>query len=105
MAQPQRHRPVTYLENLGIALDMFFNALFGGVAGQTISMRAALAQKNSQIACWFCQFLSWLIQRNHCADQLDGVMMQPENYFRAGCGLLVLMSLLIGPIVFAWKNL
>ncbi len=92
---------IDWLEQVGIAFDMMLNAVLGGVAGQTISLRAALAsRRHVWFACVFCRFLSWLVQRDHCLDQLTGVRMTGANYLRATAGLLVLAAVLLSPIYF-----
>ena len=88
-----------YLRQVGIAFDMFLNALTGGVAGQTISLRAALGDgRRVSRWCVLCRFLSWWVQRDHCHDQLTGVGMDEDQYFRAMVGLLVLATALISPL-------
>jgi hypothetical protein len=92
---------IWYLTQVGIAFDMQLNAILGGVAGQTISLRMAQAAlRKVWAACVFCKVLSWLVQRDHCADQLGGKPMNDENYFRAFVGLVVLAILLGAPGVF-----
>ncbi len=89
-----------YFLQLGLAFDMFLNALLGGWAGQTISYRAALGMEARKPAwCMFCRLLSWLVQRDHCQDQIAGVPMDGEEYFRALIGLLVLAAILATPVV------
>jgi hypothetical protein len=87
-----------YLRQVGIAFDMFMNALLGGVAGQTLSLRAALAARRRVWGwCVLCRFLSWWVQRDHCADQLNGVGMDEDEYFRAMVGLFALALILSAP--------
>lgn len=95
---------ITYFKNVFVAFDMFLNAALGGVAGQTISMRAALAQKlGTPWACVFCRFLSWLVQRDHCQDQLTSVPMTDPEYAKAAGGLIVLAGLLVAPFYLITK--
>lgn len=97
---------VSYLVQIGIAFDMLLNAFLGGEAGQTISMRAALAaEKRIAFWCVFCRLLSWLVQRDHCADQLAGIPMKFGNYFRAFIGLGALAGVLAIPFVLVWRIL
>jgi hypothetical protein len=91
---------ISWAEQVGIAFDMFLNAILGGKAGQTISIRAALAsQSGSRLGCLFCRLLSWLVQRNHCADQLAGIGMPFGSYVRALICLIALAWLMATTIL------
>jgi hypothetical protein len=98
---------MTYFYNVGVAFDMMLNALLGGQAGQTISYRAAVngLVRHKRFWCVFCRFLSWLVQRNHCEDQLCGIIMDGEQEFRAFIGLLFLAALMATPVVLLWRIL
>jgi hypothetical protein len=96
---------MTYLTQLGIAFDMMLNAILGGMAGQTISLRAALGAKaGSRVGCVLCRFLAWLVQPNHCADQLNNTPMKPAQYFRAFVGLVVLAVSIAAPAIFIVRH-
>ena len=78
---------------------MLLNAILGGDAGQTISSRAAVeAKARKPFWCVLCCFLSWLVQHDHCADQLAGIGMDDWQYARAFAGLLVLAALIAGTV-------
>ncbi len=72
---------LTYFIAVGVQLDEFLCALIFGVRGVTISLHAALeAKAGRRWACWLCAVLSWLVQHDHCADQLAGKPMTLRNY-------------------------
>lgn len=57
---------VSYLGNVAVAYDEFWNTVFGGNPHETISRRAYRATfKKRAWACVLCQFLN-IFQRNHC---------------------------------------
>ncbi len=88
-----------YFEAVGIGLDIFLCAILTGQKNTTLSLAAARgAQKQIWFACVFCKFLSWLVQRDHCADQLDGISMGVSNYARAFVGLVLLATILASPV-------
>lgn len=96
---------MSYFVQLGVAFDMMLNAILGGEAGQTLSYRAALAASQKVWGwCVFCRFLSWWVQRNHCANQLAGIGMDGDQYARAFVGLLMLAALLAAPVFFVWRH-
>jgi hypothetical protein len=86
---------VRYFEVVGIGLDIFLCAILTGQKATTLSMAAARAEPGGLwVACRFCAFLPWFVQRNHCADQRAGIGMAGINYFRAIVGLVILALLL-----------
>lgn len=94
----------TYFKNLGIALDQLFNVLIlNGSPYQTMSVNAADEQVKKKVwACWFCNILSVLVQKNHCQKQIDNVPMAEENYFRAAIllfGLAFILEFLLFKII------
>lgn len=90
-----RSAVVSYCETVGIQLDELLCAIIFGVRGMTISLHAALEEATgARWACWLCDFLSFWVQRHHCADQRRGLPMGGENYLRAIAGLLLLCVLL-----------
>lgn len=80
----------------GIALDKTEAALIGVPNGDTISLYTAMKARHGVfLARVGCAVFSVLIQRHHCAKQLDGTPMKPMNYVRA-------TACLIAPIVLVW---
>lgn len=74
-----------YIERCGIEFDVAVNVLFGGQLSQTVSFRAALAQRAGKTwGCVFCKILSVLVQRDHCADQFIPGSSTPATFIRAG---------------------
>ena len=73
-----------YFKNLGIAEDEILDAVTGGPATESFSLRWAHAAANgSRVGCFVCAALSVLVQKNHCAKQLAGQPMSVWNYLRA----------------------
>lgn len=61
----------SYVLNLLIAMDQLGNALLGGDPDETISSRAAKAQKaNKKWGCILCKFLDRL-DPNHCQKNVE----------------------------------
>lgn len=57
--------------NVLIAIDQFFNAVFGGDPDETISSRAHKAKLKGKIwGCALCKFLHW-IDENHCPESVE----------------------------------
>lgn len=92
---------IPYFTRAGVALDILLNVVFGGVPGQTISLRAAIAANaGSRPACIVCAFLSALIEKGHCAKQLAPGVEQTSAALRAG---VLLVGLAASPfIVLHW---
>jgi hypothetical protein len=94
---------LNYLIAVGFQLDELLCAILFGVMDTTISLHVALeAKAGKKWACLFCKFLSWLVQRDHCQDQLDNVPMQLDNYIRALIGLLLLAALIVIVFLALW---
>ena len=92
---------MSYFIEIGVAFDMMLNAILGGQAGQTLSYRAAVAQSRRELwGCLFCHFLAWLVQPQHCIDQLTGTGMKQAQYVRAFLGLAVLAGILLAAMAF-----
>ena len=93
-----------YAKRVGVALDILLNVILGGVAGQTISLRAALAmQSGNPVGCAVCAALAFLVQRNHCALQLVPGTEPTSAALRAGVLLIGLAVLLWHlPRIVAW---
>ena len=81
------------LDANGISVDETINVLTGGQSGMTVSMRAAIGagyradgRTGERKAGWclFCTFLSWVVQRNHCADQFVPGPTDWRTWIRAG---------------------
>jgi hypothetical protein len=79
-----------YLERVGIETDTEINVATGGDLGQTVSMRAALAQRaGKRWGCLFCWFLSIAVQHDHCADQFISQPTPGSVYVRAAIAFVV----------------
>lgn len=75
---------VSRVVQLGLLTDEGLSVESGGLADETLSLRAArAASRGSRPACILCRTLSWLVQPRHCAKQLSGEPMHPVNYARA----------------------
>lgn len=60
-----------YLWNIWLSVDMLGNVLFGGRAGETISLRAARAAlKGKPIGCVLCKLLD-KFDPHHCWKSLQ----------------------------------
>lgn len=60
-----------YFFNLLVALDQFINAIFGGLADETLSSRAGKARNNGKKwGCYLCKVLDAL-DRNHCTKSIE----------------------------------
>jgi len=90
---------MTYLTDLwrvlrgdGIALDKTEAALLGIPNGETISLYSAMEAKHGVVLAKIaCAIFSVLIQRHHCANQLDGTPMTAMNYVRAAICLILFL--------------
>lgn len=56
--------------NVLIAIDQFFNAIFGGDPDETISSRAGKQVKNSRFAYYLCRALH-RIDPEHCQKSIE----------------------------------
>lgn len=55
-----------YLTNVGYALDLLINAIFGGKRGRTVTQRAAAAMKAGKAwGCILCRLLDF-VDKEHC---------------------------------------
>lgn len=87
---------IAYLRRLGVETDVWLSVLTGGPAGETISLRVARARLNgSRPACLVCQVLSRLVERGHCAKQLNGKATAPDATLRAGIAIAVAFGLVV----------
>jgi len=60
-----------YLWNIFVALDQLANALLGGFPDETISSRAAKAQRSGKLwGCVLCRLLH-LIDSDHCEKHIE----------------------------------
>ena len=60
-----------YFWNVLIAVDQLANALLGGHPDETISSRAAKAQRSGKLwGCVLCKVLHW-IDRDHCEKSIE----------------------------------
>ena len=89
---------LAYLERCGIEFDTAVNVLLGGALSQTLSLRAALAEKaGERWGCVFCQVLNVLIERDHCAKQFIQGPSPAVTYLRSavafGTGILALVAI------------
>ena len=85
-------KPISYnyFERCGIEFDVAVNVLFGGNLGETVSMRAAVAERDGKTwGCWFCWLLARLVQRGHCLDQFLNNPSPVWVYLRAGLAFAV----------------
>lgn len=82
-----------YLRTIGVMTDEEIDALAGGPLNTTVSLRAAIAQRQGrQWGCVLCWFLDWAVQPGHCAAQFTPGRSPWWVGVRAGacfCGLLV----------------
>jgi hypothetical protein len=79
-----------YVERVGIEFDTAVNVLFGGALNETVSMRAAVAQKDGERwGCWLCWLLGKIVQPHHCRDQFLSAPAPALVYLRAGVAFAV----------------
>ena len=80
-------------DRAGYMLDCFLCALFGGPENTPISLEAARAKdRGARWGCIMCRFLSWTVERHHCAKQLHGIAVQRWAALRAGLMLAALFG-------------
>lgn len=66
-----KNKFLRYIQNIGLGVDETGNALVGGDGHETISSRAAKAQRAGKVwGCVLCRFLN-LFQKNHCEKALN----------------------------------
>lgn len=92
-----------YAFQVGLAEDQQLNALTGGSADQTFSLRNAQeAKAGDREACWVCWNLGWMIQRHHCPLTLAGQDIPPLAGLRAVFWITLVLSL---PFLIWWHPL
>lgn len=79
----------------GIALDEYEASLLGAPSGDTISVWAAISNRHGNLIAHIACLGLYLVQWQHCRDQIANVPMRPGNYLRAAVLLIV-----VAPIVF-----
>ncbi len=85
---------MTYLRHLTLSLDRFLNVvLLRGSAEQTISINAALNQ-DKKWGCYLCKWLSWTVEKDHCAKALRNEDTSPESGLKAFIQLVAVYILL-----------
>ena len=86
----------SYPYRCGEALDEGLNVvLFNGDPHVTISEHAADAQHaKRRWGCVLCQWLSWTVERNHCAKTLAGTSMTRLGALFAGAQLVTVAIVL-----------
>lgn len=63
-----------------VAFDQLINAVFDGDPDETISSRAAKANRRGQTwGCILCKFLDW-IDPNHCEKSIEHDEGKRDNY-------------------------
>lgn len=79
-----------YAERVGTEFDVMINVLTGGDLDQTVSLRAALAQRSGKRwGCLMCRALSAIVQRDHCQDQFTNTQAPWTVYVRAGIAFAI----------------
>jgi hypothetical protein len=88
---------ISYLKNLGVALDEALNVLvLNGDPDQTISYHAALAEEDGRRwGCWLCWALACLVQPRHCPLQLEPGAEPTSAALRAGVLLLMAATAIV----------
>ena len=95
-----------YLDRCGYQLDCFLNALFGGAEDTPISLAAARARLTEQRqgrfgwGCVMCRWLSWTVERHHCARQIEGRPVVRWGAVVAGLQLAALFGVLFYGVPF-----
>ena len=65
----------------------------GALPNQTVSDHVALAaMAGKPWACWFCAFLSWAVQKDHCAHTLDDSPVPWTVYPRAAFWFVLILG-------------
>lgn len=70
----QKTKVGRYVWNMLIAIDQFFNTVFGGDPDETISSRIGKITANRPKSCQFCVFLCKVlnkIDRDHCNKVIE----------------------------------
>jgi hypothetical protein len=86
-----------YLVTAFEMLDEFLNALSGGLRNETISLRAAMAQKQGRPwGCVLCRWLHLTLRQHHCRRTLD---REPMGAF-AGAVAAVQLGAVFGVVFY-----
>lgn len=104
-----------YLDRIGFQLDCLLYAILGGPEDTPISLGAARArvieqqQRRLGWGCILCRWLSWTVERHHCARQLEGRPVVRWGALLAGLQLAMVAFLLgagfywgLIPALFRW---
>lgn len=76
---------MNYFERCGQEFDVAVNVITGGQENETVSYRCAVAARaGKRWGCFMCRLLSWLVQRDHCADQFTAGPTKLFVFIRAG---------------------
>ncbi|HQT89091.1 MAG TPA: hypothetical protein PK677_11140 [Acidiphilium sp.] len=96
-------KSVRYAFQVGLAEDDLFDAITGGNAGETFSLRNATeAKAGDREACWVCWNLGWIVQPDHCALTLGGQNIPPVSAIRACMAITIALAL---PALIWWHPL
>lgn len=60
----------TYVWNLLLSIDQFFNTVAGGDPDETISSRAGKVENSNVFAKYLCKFLS-IFEKDHCKKSIE----------------------------------
>jgi hypothetical protein len=94
----------SYVWRCGEELDRFLNVtLLGGMVGETISTHSAREASSRRWACVMCRWLSFSVEKDHCAKTLAGQSISPRGGLKAGVQLLALFLAVTG--LFWWAVL
>jgi hypothetical protein len=94
-----------YARRCGLAFDQAINVLTGGAVGQTVSLRAAIAQRDGQRwGCWLCWILARVVQPNHCHLQFTDAVETGAVYARAMAAFDLAFAA-VGPMGYAAARL
>lgn len=95
-------RAARYAFQVGLAEDQDLNALTGGSADQTFSLREAeQARRGDGVACFICWCLGWMVQRDHCKLTLAGQNIPPLAAVRAAFWITLVLGAPVW-LIFHW---